>query len=473
MTALPELLRINAWTGAEAPSAKPGKPALSWGLTRRMEGPSADEALLGERGPPALVSDSEWRDKSIGWGLVLPENTDLDKKQRATSDDAPLPIRELVAARNNAPVFRYLADHQSGFLRRYFDDGTHQDCSLTGSKPGRERNELPRYLLIYASPEQIPWRFQYVANSSLFVGRLWLEGDALANYVQALIKEWSDAPSNPMAPVVWSVSLGEPDITWLMDAVISRELSGAYTKGQLTDGTSMFNDDANAASLTAALAKHSPSLVATTSHGMTGPLDAPETMRADLGMPVDIDHSLVRPEALLGKWMPNGAIWYAHACCSAGSDAKSRYVGLFDPASSVATTLSAVAGACGDRVAPLPMALLGAKQPLRAFVGHVEPTFDWTLRNPETGQPLEHAIVEALYNRLFQQGAQRMTLGHALSKVYAEAGAFLAQYGAALDSVNQNEPFARERALYRQLVAMDRQQMVILGDPTVMLPPLT
>jgi hypothetical protein len=169
--------------------------------------------------------------------------------------------------------------------------------------------------------------------------------------------------------------------------------------------------------------------------------------------------------------MPNGAIWYAHACCSAGSDARSRYANLLDAASSVSSVLSGVAVACGDQIAPLPTALLGAKRPLRAFVGHVEPTFDWTLRNPETSQPLAHAIVHALYDRLYQQGA-RMTLGHALATVYAEAGGFLTQYNAALDAVNRNEPSARERALYRQLVAMDRQQMVILGDPTVMLPPL-
>ena len=471
MATLPDLMRINAWTGAESPSAKPGKPSLAWGLKRRVEGPSADEGKLG-LGPSPLVSESKWRDKSIGWGLVLPENTTLGKEERTAAVDAPAPIRELVAARNDAPVFRYLTDHQSGFLRRYYADGTYQDPSLVGSQSGVEKGQLPRYLLIYASPEQIPWRFQYVANSSLYVGRLWLEGDALTNYVQALLKEWSDASSNPKAPVVWSVSLGEPDITWLMDAVISRKLCGAYTQGKLTDGASLFNDDANAASLASALATHTPSLVATTSHGMTGPLDAPGKMRDDLGMLVDVDHALVRPEALLGQWMPNGAIWYAHACCSAGSDAKSRYADLFDPASSVATVLSGVARACGERVAPLPTALLGAKQPLRAFVGHVEPTFDWTLRNPETGQPLAHAIVEALYNRLYQQGAQRMTLGHALAKVYAEAGAFLAQYEAALEAVNRNEASARERALYRQLVAMDRQQLVILGDPTVMLPPL-
>ncbi|MBV6520163.1 MAG: hypothetical protein MNPFHGCM_00268 [Gemmatimonadaceae bacterium] len=467
MFALSDLLRINAWTGAESPSAQ---PALKWGLKRRMDGPSADDGKLA--GPAKVTSESNWRHPAIGWGLVLPDNDELDAAARATADDAPHAIQELVAARNNAPVFRYVTGHQGGFLRRYFSDGKFQDPSLAGSAPGIARGQLPRYLLIYAPPERIPWRFQYVANSSTFVGRIWLEGDALTNYVNALLKDWSDTPSNPLAPVVWSVNLGEPDITWLMDTVISKRLRDRFAEGELTEGASMFNDDATAAALASALAKHTPSLIASTSHGMTGPLSTPAQMNADLGMPVGVDHDLVRPETLLDGWAPNGAIWYAHACCSAGSDASSRYAGLFDPGSSVATTLAGVAATCQDRVAPLPTALLGAKHPLRAFAGHVEPTFDWTLRNPETGQPLAHAIVDALYTRLYQQGEDRMTLGHALTKVYAEAGAFLAQHAQALEAVNQGAELARERALYRQLVAMDRQQLVILGDPTVMLPPL-
>jgi hypothetical protein len=38
-------------------------------------------------------------------------------------------------------------------------------------------------------------------------------------------------------------------------------------------------------------------------------------------------------------------------------------------------------------------------------------------------------------------------------------------------AVNANQPNARERATYQQLVAMDRQSTVILGEPTVALPP--
>jgi len=70
----------------------------------------------------------------------------------------------------------------------------------------------------------------------------------------------------------------------------------------------------------------------------------------------------------LAQWQPNGAIWYAHACCSAGSDGASSYAGLLEADSTLDKTLQAVA-TLGSLTAPLPKRLLGAKQPLRAFVG--------------------------------------------------------------------------------------------------------
>lgn len=467
--ALPDVLRMNAWTGSATPSSALAPSALLWGLKRRIEGPSAADLALG---PPALLSESAWQDPSVGWGLVLPENEALGSAERATAVDAPTEIQELLAARQPAPVFRYRSDHLSGFLRRYYDDGSFQDPSLAAVKPGVAKGLLPKYLLIYASPAQIPWRFQYVANSSRMVGRLWLEGQALTNYVTALVDDWKDGESDPTAPLVWSASFGQPDITWLMDAVISQKVTSAFGSDGDLHATSHFGSAATAEGLRSSLAKTTPSLVVTTSHGMTGPLDDVTAMRASLGRLVDVEHALVDEQQLLADWSPNGAIWYAHACCAAGSDGVSRHAGLFDPASGIAQLLSGVAAGCGSTIAPMPTALLGAKRPLRAFVGHVEPTFDWTLRNPETGQPLASSIVEALYNRLYQQGPTAMTIAHALREIYAESGAFLAQYLEAISEVNTNAPQARERALYRQLVAMDRQQMVILGDPTVMLPPL-
>jgi len=467
---LPTTLTINAWTGDAAASGVTSAQALKWALKRRAGGPSSKEKTLA----PEPVDQRDWRRDDVGWGLVLPENEGLAEAERATAADAPEPIRELLAARRLAPVLRYRPEHLEGFVRRYYADRALQDLSLASSKPGVGVGCLPRYLLLYGGPDVIPWKFQYVANMSRYVGRLSLAGAALERYVRALLDDWQGMPCDPRAPVVWSVNHGGSDITALMDAAISRKVFAAYEgdpQNDLPRRQALFGADATAAQLTQTLAATSPALVVTTSHGMTGPLNDPQRLVDQLGLLVDAQHALLDPAALLASWSPNGAIWYAHACCSAGSDAPSAFAGLLDAASSVTTVLTTVASASGARVAPMPERLLGAERPLRAFVGHVEPTFDWTLRNPETGQPLVHSLQQALYNSLYRQD-RRTPIAFALAEVYKEAGEFLAQWLAALDAVNGNQPKARERALYRQLVAMDRQHAVVLGDPTVALPAL-
>lgn len=470
MIELPDAIRVNAWLGTESPSSPLGRNALGW---QGVGESRATRALRTTRAPPAPVDVRDWRDARVGWGLVLPDNERLSPADRSRASDAPESVQSLVAARGPAPVLRHRPDHADGFLRRYYADGSSQDLDLALSAPGIGNGQIPRYLLIYASPTIVSWQFQYAANLRHFVGRLDLTDRELENYVTALLHDWKDAPCNPRTPLIWSVSHGEPDISWLMDGVISQKLARTFAADQDLRGHAVrAGAKATAAELTQALAAMQPALIVTTSHGMTGPLDDAPSMQRNLGFLVDVDHQLVTPDALLAQWAPGGAIWYSHACCSAGSDGPSRYAGLFDPGSSLERTLSGIAAGCGARVAPLPSRLLGAPRPLRAFVGHVEPTFDWTLRHPETRQPLTYALQEALYTQLYRTDGPRTPIGCAVQDVYDEAGGMLALYLNALSAVQRNKPQARERALYRQLVAMDRQQMVILGDPTVALPPL-
>jgi hypothetical protein len=80
-----------------------------------------------------------------------------------------------------------------------------------------------------------------------------------------------------------------------------------------------------------------------------------------------------------------------------------------------------------------------------------------------------HILQAALYNNLYQQD-MRTPIGYALREVYKEAGAFYGAWQDAVRKINDNVTGMRDWALYRQLVAMDRQTMVILGDPTVAMP---
>jgi predicted RNase H-like HicB family nuclease len=60
--------------------------------------------------------------------------------------------------------------------------------------------------------------------------------------------------------------------------------------------------------------------VLTTSHGQAGPLTGIDGMKAHLGWLVDQEYDLLDPKTQLNDWQPDGALRYAHACCSVGRD---------------------------------------------------------------------------------------------------------------------------------------------------------
>lgn len=462
----PSTLRINAWSGADVSAATAPK-ASSWGIKKQRSTPKqflpADEP----------VDLRIWEDEKVGWGLVLLENEAVSVKERAVAADAPEPIKDLVKARNQAPVFRYRKDLKNTKLRRYYEDESAQDIAVTGSERGVGRGCLPRYLLIYGPPhsEAIPWSMQYILNHSCFVGRLDLEGTALENYVNALLQDWQDASCRPDQPLVWSVDHGNPDITWLMHGAIGKPVAAKLAADSAIGEKicTLAGTDATAKALIERLVERQPALVVSTSHGMTGPLNDVPLMSKQLGLLVDDQHALLQPDELLRDWQPDGAIWYSHACCSAGSDEVTSYKGLVEEGSSVEQVLQGVAG-LGAQVAPFPKTLLGASKPLRAFIGQVEPTFDWTLR-AETGQVLTSALQQAIYNRMHR--AQPEPVGLAFETIYRHAGQLFAQLDNLRRQVAGAVPGAAAAASRTHLAALDRQSMVILGDPTVCLPSLS
>jgi hypothetical protein len=430
---------------------------------------------------PADLRD--WRHPDVGWGLVLPHREGLTDADVTTGADAPEPIRELLASRPGSPVFRYIPNPPYN-LTHLSHPAAKKDPMIGQPSFGLKPGAIPRYLLIYATPDEIPWSFQYILNGAYFVGRLTLEGEALARYVRALIDEWPDAASRVDQPVAWAADLGEPDITHLMRDLVAARVYDAWRDDEDIGAKARFIDGAgaagaagqvgmpaaSAATLIRTLAERKPALVVTTSHGQTGPVGDPETMAATIGLPVDQDGQALRPDELLGDWQPEGAIWYAHACCSAGSDANTSYDGLVEENSPVDQVLKGVAS-LGSRIAPLPIALLGAEKPLRAFIGHVEPTFDWTLRHPETGQPLTDNIESALYENLYL----RQPVGLAFHTRYDPLRTLRSQYDQNYDlrlAGTEDDTAVDHSLQYSRLTARDLEGMVILGDPTAVLPAL-
>lgn len=416
---------------------------------------------------PALrVSATQWRDPSVGWGLVLPENLNLSPAARATPTDAPEAIRDLYEERGG-PVFRVGADWRPGTLRRYAPGGSVMDVALGSSRVGTAPGSIPRYLLIVGGPDVIPWAVQYDLQFAHYVGRLDLDETGLRHYVDALMSGWSARPPVKSHTLVWSVDHGGGDITRLMRRTIGRPMYKRFVNDgdqALADGA-LFLDraDATHGALTDTIGTHRPSLIVTTSHGETWPLNDSAVMRANLGLLIDGDKKRLDPAMLGGDGNPSGAVWFAQACCSAGSSRVSGYKGILTSGSKADNVLQAVA-ACGASTAPLPRALLGAENPLAAFVGHVEPTFDWSIKHPETGQYMTTSLFETFHQMLFTGHP----IGMAMAGVRETGASFLNSYDIARRSlIDESDEEALGTLLSVKLAARDWQSIVLLGDPTV------
>ena len=461
---LPFELQINAWIDAQTESVvgQPSEELDEWALGRRKHALTPHQRLFAEE-PPNL---KDWRE--VGWGLVLPEREDVSGKDKALAKDAPESIQRLLAARDGSPVFRYVPEFGTSHLRLYEKKtGRALKRAVSGGDEGTRAGEMPKYLLIVGSPAEIPWRLQYVLNPTYFVGRLDLDDDQLDSYVSALLDDWRDSSASRRSVVVWAVDRGSDDITWTMRYGLAEPLYKKFAAdNDITTVVRLPSEDATHDNLVTALVDGRPGFVLTTSHGATPFRLGVDKLKNALGRPVDQSGTWLTDDKV-GEWQPDGAIWYAHACCSAGSDNFSLYDGIAAPDSDVASVLTGVTIA-GALTAPLPRYLLGCQRPLRAFVGHVEPTFNWTLRDPDTEQPLTATLRTALYTGLFQRVGE--PIGMAMARHYQPIGSLWANWDSRRREADGGSASAVRLALAARLAALDRQSVVILGDPTVTIP---
>lgn len=459
----PAQLRTNGWTGRSVVAGPVGDETRRWLFRDRIDGPP--QHLL----PGAAPDERNWADTRVGWGLVMRDNPDIPAETKARGGDAPPTVQQLIERRGNAPVLRWDPDLPLGTLRCYRRDGTEELLQIANLHHGTGSGAIPKYLLLFGPLDRLPWSLQYELQESHFVGRLALTDGGLDHYVTALTNDWSGAATEALNTVIWAVDNGGDDITGLMRDAIAKPVHDRFSADSDLGAGCRFVDGraetATTEKLLEALEAAHPSLIVTTSHGMTGPLDDPGRMSAALGLPVGQNDVTVPMSDLLGPAMPGGAIWYAHACCSAGGDAMTAYDGLLPVGGDVEQLLQAVAG-LGARIAPMPDELLGSARPIRAFIGHVEPTFDWSVKSPVAGKPLTKAIEKTLYCRLFAGEP----VGMALKSCRDVAGSLGSTVAEARRRYGRRDTSLNGEALACRLMWADWRSLVLLGDPTVKIP---
>ncbi len=359
-------------------------------------------------------------------------------------------------------MLRYRPDDRDNLYRYYEAGNARHAVPTTGDGPrGIGRGALPYYLLLAGSPAELPWDLQFQLNHACFTGRLDLDETGLGNYVDAALSAWAAATVDSSSPLMWSVQHDAGDITWLMrQSVAERALAAWRTDDQIGErAVALRAADATCAGLATALAERRPGVVVTTSHGMTGP---DPDLAGKLGRLVDTGHDLLDPARLTADWSPGGVVWYALACCSAGGSGRNQFDGLLQPGTRAAESVSRVA-ALGPVTAELPRALLGAPAPARAFIGHVEPAFDWTLRRADTGLVTTTSLITALYDEFFQ--ARPAPVGYAFRDYFRQSATLRSRWSSARQTPGDEDSPAT--ALLCALAGIDRQCTVILGDPAV------
>lgn len=462
---IPTRLAVNAWTGGKVGVSGAAGDPVQWALDSDI--PAVDRMLFAD--PPPDLWD--WKNDRVGWGLILPENESISFAERARAADAPNPIRQLLDDRSDAPVFRYRPDSPNRMttLMRYFTGASAPLApSIAASAFGVGYEQIPYYLLICASPADIPWEFQYLLNTRFAVGRLDLDERGLANYVAALRAGWATAGADPFTAVVWATDHGGGDMSAVMRGYVADPVFQALSGDSSLRARSVLIDRAHGGAtsetLRRALVDRVPGLIVTTSHGVTCPLEDPVELAANLGLLVGEDYQYSAPAEILASWQPDGAIWYSHACCSAGASSETVYGGINGLDPEITRVLTSVA-AVGSMVAPLPRALLGADRPARAFIGHVEPTFDYTIRQPQTSQALTAGLTQALHDSLYQQHKPGR-VGHAFRAYFDPIATAAGTQITLRRDYDLGKDVARQ-LLTSHLTARDRMSTVILGDPTV------
>jgi hypothetical protein len=460
---LPEKVTVNAWFGREVSSEYPlGIGAEDW--LRQVK-------VLPPRLPLFAEPHADWKqwsDPRVGWSLLLSHRDDLSASQLSEPDPEPEfePIRQLWQVRGCPPIYRYDRGNPD-YLRRHARQGpvAQQDLDNARTGYGTGVDQVPFYLLICGSPRVVPWEIQFRLNLSRAVGRLDLPKEGLVHYVTSLLSDWKESAANPLNTVVWATSADW--VTKVMKAAIAEPLFNAFeADNNLRQGAqSLFGHEATAHALRTSLGRQRPGLIVTTSHGC---MDSTRPGLAErLGVPVDALHDLMTPVPLLDEWQPGGAIWLGVACCSAGIHSQNSFHGLLSPRSAEHDTMERIANELGPAVAPLPRALLGAPNPLRAFIGHVEPTFDRTWYDEANHQRLADALLQAFYQHLYQP--QSEPIGWGLRGHFLQYGALRDAVDAGREATNRFDPDGPRQVLDSILRALDVRNLVILGDPTVAL----
>ena len=411
-----------------------------------------------------------------GWAVVFPF---VRKGSDAASHQAA--IREALG-----PL---LALRRAQASRR--DDRRYRECvGPDAYRPGETKQQFltrmgagtgpvdpakfPYYVLLVASPEEIPYRMQYQLDVQYAVGRIHFDTvEEYARYAANVVEAETHPGPHPRTVALWGVENPGDRATHASARHLVAPLADYLERGQADRWhvTRFLGEHATKARLAALLGSETPSLLVTASHGIGFPAGDPR-QRSDQGALVCQDWagpnagSLTADHYFAGDDIAasadlGGLVGFHFACFGAGTP---RY----DDFSRKGDAPALVDIAPHAFVARLPQRMLGRARGALACIGHVDRAWASSFLQADPRHRGAVTAQLAVFESTLQRLIDGRCVGHAMDYFdlrYAELASDLATR---IEDATKYDVAVDDRELAQLWIyANDARDYAVIGDPAV------